>query len=133
MWTGSMLKNINKEIEDGFLMFVDKDNRYTIYLYPDALTYCENGTLARIATVWIPSEKTKENIANDLGLTEKPLGPFFLEYVLDLKSGTGAHVETVNMYDDGAVARQYKVPALKWQAPGENKRIDALFKAYNKL
>jgi S1-C subfamily serine protease len=118
---------------DESLVFVSEDPGYAIYLHKDSITYDEAGDIADIWTMWIPSEAQKASVADALKLTEMPLDYFELNYVMDMEGARGAHVRTINYYEDGSVARDYKVPNLKWETTDENKRIASFFSVIDRI
>jgi hypothetical protein len=119
--------------EGNTLLFVDKDNRYTIYLEKTMTTYSNNNLLISIWTMWVPTEAQKKDVAKSLGLTKKALSSFALNYVIDLAEKKGSHRRTINFYDDGSVARDYTVPKPKWESPSQNKRIRAFISVLEDL
>jgi hypothetical protein len=118
---------------DESLVFVSEDPSYAIYLHKDSIMYDEAGDIADVWTMWIPSEAQRASVAEALGLTDMPLDYFELNYVINMEEIRGAHVRTINYYEDGSVARDYKVPSLKWETTDENKRIASFFSVIDRI
>lgn len=105
------------------MIFVEKDTRYTIYLAKSPVIFDPAKSSASVWTVWVPTQAQKESVAKTFNLRKRPLGDFALKYIIDLETGEGAHVATVNFYDDGSIARSYVQPSLKWEGSSQNSRI----------
>jgi hypothetical protein len=116
------------------LMFVSSDPNYKIYLYKDSIEYDEDDdSLTYVWTRWIPSEAQKAKVAGAMKLTEKPLDYFELNYAIDIEDASGAHVRTINYYEDGSVARDYTEPKLKWETMEEDERVASILSALGRM
>ena len=119
------------------LIFVKKDESYEIYLEKESIIYDKESSTAYFMTIWYPSEKTKRQIEKDPNfnlIPGKNLGIFALYYIADFSNNTYVHLRTINFYDDGSIARDYRKPddEIIFDTPKKGSRIESLMQALSK-
>ena len=118
------------------LLLIQKDKSYDVYLDKNSIDY--NSGLVHFTTIWYPTELTKQHVATDQNfnlIPGKELGAFILNYRVDMNDDTYIHLRTLNLYDDGNVARDYVKPQseYRWETPKKGSRIETLIRILHQL
>ena len=119
------------------LIFVNKDESYETYLETEHITFDRERSIASFVVVCYPSERMNEKMKRESTFNPMPgrnFGPCMMLYAADLSDNTYVHLRTINLYDDGTIARDYEKPRsqMKWENPQRWSRIESVMRALRK-
>lgn len=119
------------------LIFVMRDESYETYLETEHIEFDRERLIASFIMVCYPTERMNERMKRDSSLNPMPgrdFGPCIMLYVADFSDNTYIHLRTINLYDDGTIARDYERPQrqIQWERVQRWSRIESVIRSLRK-